>query len=146
MPWLLYFVTHQQHNNSKESKKNIIIFISFKINPITFLLALPTPPRKKARNPEHILHGFCVCSRFNFDLKSNTVHNVHNQQQTRSPPFLPIATQLDAFLNEFKMCLRAKKDSNLISFAAKIYATSYEKDVEDILTQDHIMITLNIEI
>lgn len=44
------------------------------------------------------------------------------------------------------MCLRAKKDSNLISFAAKIYATSYEKDVEDILTQDHIMITLNIEI
>lgn len=44
------------------------------------------------------------------------------------------------------MCLRAKKDSNLISFTAKIYATSYEKDVGEILTVDHIMITYNIEI
>lgn len=58
MPWLLYFATHQQHNNSKESKKNIIIFISFKINPITFLLALPTPPRRKAKTPSTFFTGF----------------------------------------------------------------------------------------
>lgn len=103
MPWLLYFTprTHQQHNN-KASKKNIIIFISFKINPITLhFFVFHSPPTLPATVRSFHSSRVWVCSRFNFDLKSNTFHN---QQPT------PHATQLEVFLNEFKMCLKGERD------------------------------------
>lgn len=49
------FRTHQQHNNSKESKKNIIIFISFKINPITVRLPRHSTPLRLAEHSSRAL-------------------------------------------------------------------------------------------
>ena len=126
MPWLLYFILEPINNIITESKKNIIIFISFKINPITFpsplsaFLSFPFFPFQR----ENFLQGVWVCSRFNFDFKSNTIHN----QQLRRPasPRYAAWSFLKWIQNVFK---RERKGFKFNFVYGQIfYAVSYMKE------------------